>query len=1456
MALIPVEAVIPQNQAWNHFQPAGTPQGVPERQACRDGSRRFLSAVSPRRGRGRMAALAALLLAGAGAWAQNGVFATPQPVGALSSAQSVTVTAQLAGTVATVDVLTMGALGLDFAGVPGSSTCPTASFTAPGKTCTESVTFKPAAPGLRMGAVVLLDANDNVLGTAYLSGTGLGGLGVLVPGNVLTMAGEYKVETSTKDGIPATEANLNEPASVTLDGAGNMYIADTLHNKVRVVAAPVPPAAVGIISTYAGTGQADYSGDNGSAVKATLDSPAGVALDGAGNLYIADSNNNVIRKVTPAGIITTVAGNTTAGYTGDNVAATSTELNTPKGITVDSGGNLYIADTFNQRIRRVDAVTGIITTVAGNGDPSGKGDGKGTYTGDGKPAIDAGLSLPYAVAFDLSGNMYIPDSANNVVRMVAAQSGVLTASSVISTVAGFYPGNAGNAGNGGLATAANLWSPSGVIVDPAGNLYISDTQNFRIQKVNATTGIINTLVVNNAGNNLAPGGTVPAPAQIYAPIGLFLDSSGDLYFADHLFMLVEQVQSGLAVLNFTQTPVQVGDQSAPQLQTVENDGNAPLDLTKFEPDSNAAVDKATTTCSLTAPLNADSDCQIGAVFAPPLDLAFPPGAADEQADGNVDVYGNTVSNVTDKLNFPLDIELVGIATPVNATTLTLTSSSTLVSPGVYNSNFGTAVTFTAVVTSGATAGIPVGNVAFTDTLNGATTTLAASVGLNGSGVAIFTTATPLAVGSHTIKATFTGSASSNFLPSTGTLTQTVGEVTVTTVTSSQNPAAVGLKITFTATVTTPNGGGVPLDGTVTFTDTPAGGTATPIGAAQTISASGIATVSTAALVPGLHTITATYSGDPTNGIISSKGTWSQDIQSPATVTLASSAPTSVYGDTVTFTVTVPTIGTVAATGTAQILEQGQAAPLATVNLAGNPATGTFTTASLAVGTYSLTASYPGDDYYSPATSSPPLSQVVTQVQTTTTAVAVPNPGIAGAPVVITATVAGTQGVATPTGTVSFTDSLNGGAAVSLGSPVSLTGGTATISPTLAPGSHSIVATYSGDANDAASKGTLPLTVNQAATTTTVTSSQNPSLVLAPVTFTATVASVGGGVPTGSVAFTDSLNGAAATPLSCAGTLTAGTATCTTATLVAGTHTITATYGGDTNDKASSGTFSQVVGTIPTVTDLGASTTGGTTPQVILVAAVLNNAVGNAGSLPVPTGTVTFKNGSVTVGSAPLDSSGVATFVPNLPTGTYNIVASYPGDADHGASSSASVAISTISADFNLTVTPDKVTMTNTQNLSVNVALNSTDGFADTIGLGCASLPAGVNCHFSTPNVALAANGVENVTLTIDTNNPLGGGTSAKNARPASGGVFLAGLFLPLSVLFGCLFWRFRRRHAKSMATAMVLLLGAAAMLVAGCSGSFTQSSATPGTYTIQVTGTGAKSDITHYENVTLTINAK
>jgi hypothetical protein len=424
--------------------------------------------------------------------------------------------------------------------------------------------------------------------------------------------------------------------------------------------------------------------------------------------------------------------------------------------------------------------------------------------------------------------------------------------------------------------------------------------------------------------------------------------------------------------------------------------------------------------------------------------------------------------------------------------------------------------------------------------------------------------------------------------------------------------------------------------------------------------------------------------------------------------------------------------------------------------------------------------------------------------------------------------------------------------------------TATVSSKLALGAHSIVATYAGDTNDAGSSGILALNVVQAATKTTLTTSASPALVLSAVTFTATVASVGGGVPTGTVTFTDTF-GSATTILSCAGTLTAGTVTCVTSALVAGTHTITATYSGDTNDLGSSASIPQVVALIPTLTGLGSSTTGsGVNAQLVLVATVINysTTTANASALPTPTGTVTFTSGTTTVGSAALDSTGVATLIPaSLPTGSFSIVATYSGDTYHSASSSAASTVNNPASAYTLTVTPSSVTMATTKNATVNVALTSIAGFTDTIGLGCASLPAGVTCHFSTPSAPLTANGTVNVTLTIDTKNPLGGGSSAMNRRSASHAgegnriVSLAGVFLPLSVFFGGVFWRFRKRHAGFMTMALVLLLGGAAMMVSSCGG-FSQSSAVPGTYVIQVTGTGDNSNISRYQNVTLVITAK
>jgi hypothetical protein len=246
---------------------------------------------------------------------------------------------------------------------------------------------------------------------------------------------------------------------------------------------------------------------------------------------------------------------------------------------------------------------------------------------------------------------------------------------------------------------------------------------------------------------------------------------------------------------------------------------------------------------------------------------------------------------------------------------------------------------------------------------------------------------------------------------------------------------------------------------------------------------------------------------------------------------------------------------------------------------------------------------------------------------------------------------------------------------------------------------------------------------------------------------------------------------------------------------------------------------------------------------------------NASALPTPTGTVTFTSGTTTIGSATLDSSGVATLTPDLSTGAINIVASYGGDDQHDASSSAAVSVSNPGSGFNLAVTPSTVSMATGKYASVNVTLTSLNGFSDTIGLGCASLPSGVTCHFSSPSAALPASGSSNVTLTIDTNNPLGGGSSAMNTRPGSRGVSLAGLFLPLGVLFGFVFWRFRKRYPLAMTVALLLILGAGTAFVTGCSG-FSQSTVKPGTYVIQVTGVGANSNISHYQNVSLTITAK
>jgi uncharacterized repeat protein (TIGR03803 family) len=330
------------------------------------------------------------------------------------------------------------------------------------------------------------------------------------PMGITTLAGNG-TQGYSGDGGPATSAELSAPDGVAVDTSGNIYIGDLGNNRVRKVT-----VATGDISTVAGDGTGGYSGDGGLATKAELSSPEGVAVDHAGNIYIADHTNSRIRKVTVStGIITTVAGDGTTGYSGDGGLATKAELCAPEDVTVDSAGNIYIADSCNNRIRKVTASTGIITTVAG--------DGKGGYSGDGGQATSAELSDPIGVGLDTANNIYIGDFSNNRIRKVTVSTGIIT------TVAG--DGKAGYSGDGGPATSAELNFPGGVEVDPAGNIYIADYGNSRIRKVTALTGFISTVGGDGVAGYSGDGGAATA-AELNIPPALALDTVGNIYVAD------------------------------------------------------------------------------------------------------------------------------------------------------------------------------------------------------------------------------------------------------------------------------------------------------------------------------------------------------------------------------------------------------------------------------------------------------------------------------------------------------------------------------------------------------------------------------------------------------------------------------------------------------------------------------------------------------------------------------------------------------------------------------------------------------------------------------------------------------------------------------------------------------------------------------------------------------------
>ena len=407
-------------------------------------------------------------------------------------------------------------------------------------------------------------------------------------GIITTVAGIGKQNGYTGDTGLATAAELNKPQGVYVDPAGNIYIADTENHAIRKV-----DATTGIITTIAGTGSSGDTGDGGAAILAELNKPGGVSSDVSGNIYIADSDNHRIRKVNGGtGIITTIAGTGSSGDWGDGGQAVNAQMNKPRGLWVDELGNILIADTENNRVKKIDGSTGIITTVAGDGNGSFSGDdGPATnaslkkphgvcmhetpapaylviadpsnhrirevnlktgfitkvagtlwsgYNGDNRKATTARLYYPFGVHVDASHNTYIADTYNHRIRKVDGKTGIIT------TVAGI--GSKGFSGDGGPATSARLRYPFNVYLDSVGNIYIVDTYNYRIRKVDAATKIITTVVGDGAAKFRGDGG-LATDASIRKAYDVAVDSAGNLFIADTHNHVIRKVDATTGIIN-------------------------------------------------------------------------------------------------------------------------------------------------------------------------------------------------------------------------------------------------------------------------------------------------------------------------------------------------------------------------------------------------------------------------------------------------------------------------------------------------------------------------------------------------------------------------------------------------------------------------------------------------------------------------------------------------------------------------------------------------------------------------------------------------------------------------------------------------------------------------------------------------------------------------------------------
>ncbi len=1098
--------------------------------------------------------------------------------------------------------------------------------------CTVTVTFAPQFAGEHNVPLTI----TTTAGTATfgLSGVGQGALAALTPGILSTVAGTGTAGFSG-DGGAATSAQMNIAYGVTVDQAGNMYVADGNNNRIRRI-----DAETGVISTVAGNGVGGYNGDGGPATLASINQPHGTALDPAGNLYIADFNNFCVRVVSAATQrISTFAGRCgTSGYSGDGGAATAALFNSPRRVAFSPAGDLYIADSYNACIRKVNAGTGIVTTVAGI---CGAG---GSTSGDGGPAVAAKFNDPHDVTVDQAGNVFVADNTGHVIRKIAASTGIIT------TVAG--NGTAGFSGDGSSATAAELNTPHDVVVDPAGNLYIADSQNNRVRQVSVSNGMISTIAgtgTAGATNGPATSGTLQFPA------GLALDGAGTLYISEEQGYDIRQVVIASSSLSFPTTAI--GSNGGPQTVAFNNIGNAPLIVSIPSGGSNPTspadftLDAGSTTCPIkargnpaTGPVAAGASCTYGYLFTP-------------QHAGTL----TETSSIT-------DISLNKSASQTVALTGTATAGTPVVTVPMSSGVAGGSVTLTASV---AYSGVqPTGAVtysvvnSFNNVLYSGTMSCTSTASPLSCSVTIQNLGRPPQ--QETYQVTVTEAADNNYVQASGTGTLQVAVYSATlsvapvTVTYGTQTATLSATVGF-------NGPNAPTGQVAFVIDGGASGNATcgASGSSQSCSAS----YPTATLSAGNHTITATQAASQYYNATTATATLTVQRAAPAVAASLSSTSVSygTAGITATAALSYPA-NAAAPSGAVTFTIDGTTA--ATVNPCTSPCSATLPTNALSVGTHSIVASMAADTNYS-AMSSPAVTLTVTQATPVITgSISASSVSYGTASVTVSATVMHPANAAAPSGAVTF--SLDGAAAAT----VAACAGTCTASlntTALTPGSHTVGISIAADANyTVANSSSLNLTVTKAQPVLTASITPASLTYGTPtVTFNASVTHPANATaPAGAV--TVAMDGVtAATIASCASTCTT---TLNTAALVSGTHTITASLAADTNYLVANSTQTTL-----TVTQAQPSITVSLSPSSITFGAAsvtLTANITHPANTVAPGGAVTVTVDGVTAATIAAcgNTCGTSLNTSKLAAGPHTIIASLAGDANYKGAASPAVVL--------------------------------------------------------------------------------------------------------------------------------------------------------------------------------------